>query len=210
MTVLDGTCFRPSHARLEIFHPYQNTKKKFLSPENRQKQAPSSTVKSRASVAVTVVTVVTLRNPPAPRPTVCATRRVIISRQSCQISGSLLPALADTLLGGSYVQTHLEYCRDDPHRACCWAWLGRPRRGHYQDRLHRSALGPLRRGRPAIASAGTVRRRLHQREGRRARTEIRAGGLRQQVAAFRGADRTQVDYRPADAICVSDCRLQHR
>src|SRR5262245_59113012 len=44
MTVLDGTCFRPSHARLEIFHPYQNPKKKFFVAGE---PAKTSTVKYR-------------------------------------------------------------------------------------------------------------------------------------------------------------------
>src|ERR1041385_2275185 len=47
-----------------------------------------------------------------------------------------------------------------------------------------------------------VHHRLHQRQGRRARQEIRTGSVRQQVAAVRRADRAEERDRPEHALQI--------
>ena len=55
-----------------------------------------------------------------------------------------------------------------------------------------------------------VHHRLHQRQGRRARQEVRAGHVRRQAAAGRGADRAEERHRPEPAVRHVVRRLQCR
>ena len=82
--------------------------------------------------------------------------------------------------------------------------------GDHQGRLHRSAFGSVRAGRRRQPEADAIHHRLHQRQGRRARQEVRAGAVRQQVAAVGRADRAQERDRPEHALHHAVQRLQHR
>ena len=80
----------------------------------------------------------------------------------------------------------------------------------HQDCLHRSAIGSVRPGRRRQPQADAVHHRFHQRQGRRARQEVRAGSVRQQVAAVRCADRSQERDRPEHAVHHAVQRIEHR
>ena len=89
-------------------------------------------------------------------------------------------------------------------------WRSRLGARDHQGRLHRPAFGAVRAGRRRQPEADAVHHRLHQREGRRARQEVRTGSVRQQVAAVRRADRAQERDRPEHALHHAVQRLQHR
>ena len=89
-------------------------------------------------------------------------------------------------------------------------WRSRLGARDHQGRLHRSAFGAVRAGRRRQPEADAVHHRLHQRQGRRARQEVRTGSVRQQVAAVRRADRAQERDRPEHALHHAVQRLQHR
>ena len=80
----------------------------------------------------------------------------------------------------------------------------------HQGRLHRSAFRTVRASRRRQPEADAVHHRLHQRQGRRARQEVRTGSVRQQVAAVGRADRAQERHRPEHALHHAVQRLQHR
>ena len=89
-------------------------------------------------------------------------------------------------------------------------WRSRLGARDHQGRLHRSAFRTVRASRRRQPEADAVHHRLHQRQGRRARQEVRTGSVRQQVAAVGRADRAQERDRPEHALHHAVQRLQHR